>query len=275
MDTSSTQAPVSSQVTEQRALAVSHVLGLPFARLNFEQTVDYVVQSIADQKPGYFITANLNYAMLSHRDKRLSEVNRNAAFLSADGMPIVWLSRLKRMPLPERVAGSDLLPALCKESAERGYRVFLLGAAEGVGLEAAKKLQQKYPKLQIAGVASPHLSNMSAEEEEKLCAQIKDSGAQLIFAALGQPKGEIWIAKNHHRWGNAIAVQVGASIDFAAGRIQRAPSWTHTTGLEWLYRLLQQPRRLTSRYASNALFLFSRGSAELLQFAWNSSTKKQ
>src|SRR5262245_48573791 len=127
------------------------VWGLPLAPDTFEQALDRIDRLIADGAPSFFITANLNYAMLADADDRLRRLNDRAAFILADGMPLVWWSRLGRRPLPERVAGSDLIYGMCDRAAERGHRVYLLGAGPGVADEAAAALVKRFPGLQIAG----------------------------------------------------------------------------------------------------------------------------
>jgi N-acetylglucosaminyldiphosphoundecaprenol N-acetyl-beta-D-mannosaminyltransferase len=230
------------------------VWGLPLAPLTFDQALEKVASLIRDGSPTYFITANLHYAMLTARDKRLPPLNAGASFVLTDGMPLVWASRWRKRKLPERVAGSDLVPALCGMAAERGYRVFLLGGGPGVAEAAASRLLERYPTLQIAGTAAPNLGSMTDEEKSKLIAEIRASRPHLLFAAFGQPKGELWLAEHGEALGVPVTVQVGASLDFVAGRVPRSPRWMQRVGLEWVYRLWREPRRLVRRYISNGLF---------------------
>lgn len=234
---------------------VVEILGLPIARLTFAETVAIVEQLIDLGRPSYFITANLHYARLCRRNWELADVNRRAAFLVADGMPLVWWSRWRGTPLPERVTGADLVWALSDLAARRRYRLFLLGGRPGVADRAAEVLCGRFPGLSICGTAAPQLDHLSHDEEQRLLETIAQSGAQLIFAALGQPKGELWLARHHGRWGNAVAVQIGASLDFIAGTLRRAPPVWQKLGLEWAYRLITEPRRLLPRYAADAGFL--------------------
>ena len=231
------------------------VLGLPLARLDHAGTLDQVDRLIQRGRPAFFITANLHYAMLTDRDPRLAAVNRKAAFLVADGMPLVWCSRLGSKPLPERITGSDLIYSLCRRAAERGYRVFFLGGAPGVAAEAARRLSERYPGLQVAGIEAPELERLSARQHAALVARIRRAAPDLLFAALGQPKGELWLAENYRRLGVPACVQVGTSFDFVAGRVPRAPQWLRGIGLEWAYRAWREPRRLGTRYLRDAVFL--------------------
>lgn len=239
---------------EPTALSPVWVWGLPLAPLTFRQTLEKVDALIRGGRPSYFITANLHYAMLTARDQRLPQLNAGAAFVLTDGMPLIWASRWRKRNLPERVAGSDLVPALCGRAAERGYRVFLLGGGPGVAEEAARKLVEKYPELQIVGTASPDLGKMSEEERQKLFDEIRSAKPDLLFAAFGQPKGELWLAEHGEELGVPVTVQIGASLDFVAGRVPRSPRWMQRVGLEWVYRLWREPRRLVGRYWANGLF---------------------
>lgn len=231
------------------------VWGVPFAPLTLSQAVDAVDALIERGEPSYFITANLHYVMLTHQNPDLAAINREAAFILADGAPIVKAARGFDSPLPERVAGSDLIFHLCELAARKGYRLFLLGAPPGVAEEAAAALVAKYPGLTIAGTACPPFRKLSDQEHEELLDGIRAARPHILFVAFGQPKGERWIAENLARIGVPAAVQVGASLEFAAGRFTRAPRWMQRSGVEWVFRMLQEPRRLTSRYATNAAFL--------------------
>lgn len=231
------------------------VWGVPFTPLTLEGSVAAIDALIERGEPSYFITANLHYVMLTHQHHDLDSINRDAAFIVADGAPIVRAARGRSDSLPERVAGSDLIFHVCDLAARKGRRLFFLGAPPGVAEEAAAKLIDRYPGLQIAGTACPPFRKLSTEEHEALLDQIREARPDILFVAFGQPKGERWIHENHRRLGVPVSVQVGASLEFAAGRFARAPRWMQQTGFEWLFRLLQEPRRLTSRYARNAAFL--------------------
>lgn len=233
-------------------------LGLDLTPFTMEQSLARIEEMIRSGKPGYFITANLHYAMISEKDPELHVVNKEADFILADGMPLVWASRRRKVGLPERVAGSDLIPKLCELAANKGYKVFLLGAAEGVGDEAARKLREKHPQIQIVGVESPPFRPLSREEEEALIGRIHDAKPDILIVSFGQPKGEKWIHRHLAKLGVPACAQVGATIDFLAGRVKRSPKWMHRTGAEWLWRMALEPRRLTGRYLQNMAFLAKR-----------------
>lgn len=242
------------------------IWGVPFTRFTLEQTLRYVDELIESGEPGYFITANLNYNMLTSRSSGLDSVNRNARFIVCDGMPMIWWSRVwTDTPLPERVAGSELIYALTNWAAIRGHRVYFLGGAPGIAQSAAERLSDRYPDLNVVGVESPPFRPLTQEEETAMIDRIRASRADIVYVALGQPRGENWIAQHCEKLGAPVCVQIGASFDFVAGGVARAPRWMQQIGLEWCYRMLQEPKRLTARYVSNAAFLMGAIARDLMR----------
>jgi N-acetylglucosaminyldiphosphoundecaprenol N-acetyl-beta-D-mannosaminyltransferase len=237
--------------------------GVPLAPLTLEGTVDAVDRLVRAGRPAYFMTVNLHTAMLATEDPAMRAAVDGAAFTLADGMPMVWAARLRGRPLPGRVTGADLLPALCRLAAASGYRVFFLGGPPGVGAAAARNLGERFPGLQVVGVESPPYRPPTPAEERELLDRIRAARPHLLFVAYGQPKGELWVHRHHAELPGTVSAQVGAALDFAAGRISRAPRWMQRTGLEWVYRLSREPRRLAGRYARNALFAVRAQTAEL------------
>jgi len=231
------------------------VWGVPFTPLTLAETVAAVGSLIEIGQPSYFITANTHYAMLTAKDAGLRAINTRAAFIVADGAPLVWASRWQGSPLPERVAGSDLIFELSAAAATKGYRLFFLGGASGVAEEAARRLGARYPGLQVVGTECPPFRELTAEEEEALAARIRSARPDILFVAFGQPKGERWIDQHLAELGVPVSVQVGASLDFAAARVRRAPGWMQKAGLEWAFRVGLEPTRLFTRYARNAWFI--------------------
>jgi N-acetylglucosaminyldiphosphoundecaprenol N-acetyl-beta-D-mannosaminyltransferase len=241
------------------------IWGIPFAPLTRAQAGEAVFGLVEVGQPSFFITANTHYAMLTKENPDLETINAQAAFVLADGAPPVWASRWKKTPLPERVAGSDLIFDLCERAERGGYRVFLLGGAEGVADEAAEALHRCFPDLQIAGTASPPFRELNTEEHAELLDRVRAARPDLLFVAFGQPKGELWIARHFQSLSIPVCVQIGASLDFVAGRVRRAPLHLQRLGLEWAYRMWLEPSRLAPRYARNALFLLSMVARDLMQ----------
>ncbi len=193
--------------------------------------------------------------MLTEQNADLRAINSRVAIIVADGTPLVWASRWHGSPLPERVAGSDLIFEVSQEAARKGYRVFLMGGAEGVAEAAAARLLARYPGLQVVGTLCPPFRELTAEEEALLVDRIRSARPDILLAAFAQPTGERWIDRHLADLGVAVVLQLGAAIDFAAGRLRRAPRWMQKAGLEWAFRLSLEPGRLCKRYASNAWFI--------------------
>jgi N-acetylglucosaminyldiphosphoundecaprenol N-acetyl-beta-D-mannosaminyltransferase len=247
------------------------VFDIPFAPLTLDQATDVVERLIFQKIPSYVITANLNYAMLVAGHPDLSVINRRVALIVPDGITLVWTSRLTNRPLPERVTGTDLLYRFSERAAKKGYSLFFLSAPPGVAQEAARRLAALYPGLRTVGTEAPLLDDLKPDEHERLIARIRTARPDVLFAALGQPKGERWIAQNYRALGASVCIQVGSAIDFAAGRIPRAPHWMRDLGLETPYRIYQEPIRLIPRYSRNLWFL----TKSLIRFALNPSFRRQ
>lgn len=243
------------------------IWGLPLSPLTMSETREAAARLVEAGRPSYLVTANVQQAMLTERHAELRDFNANAAFLVADGAPLVWASRLKRGgALPERVAGSDLLFELSAQAARLGHRIFLLGGGPGVAHEAAKRLEGKYPGLQIVGVESPSISSAADQAEAELAARIRAAAADILFVALGSPKGERWMTRNLPHLKVPLCIQIGASLDFAAGRVRRAPAWIRQIGMEWAFRAAVEPRRLLPRYSANAWFILRMVARDFVRF---------
>ncbi len=232
------------------------VWGLPLTPLTRRQAVDRVDELIRSRKPSYFITANTHYAMLTAEVPGLDAINRDASFILADGAPLVVASRRTANPVPERVAGSDLIYDLCEMAADRGHGVYLLGGPPGIADEAARQLVAKYPKLRVVGTACPAPEDLVEPRIDDLIGRIRAAQPDLLLVALGQPKGEFWLARHLQALGVPVSAQVGATLDFVAGRVRRAPKLFQKTGMEWAFRIYTDPLRLAPRYWKNARFLF-------------------
>lgn len=260
--------------SEKIATETVSVWGVPFASVTMQGCLDFIDRWVGAHRrravsSGFTVTANLHYVMLHHEHPRMAEVTREASLIIADGMPIVWRSKIGAKKLPERVAGADLIYDIAKLSAQKGYRLFLFGAAEGVAQQAGERLSQIYPGLQVAGCYTPPFRALSETEELEMIQQIRDTKPDIVLVALGQPKGELWVLDHYQKIDAAMMIQVGASFDFIIGKVHRAPKFFQKTGLEWLYRALSEPKRLVPRYAQNFRFLaqmmwreiFGRGSS--------------
>ncbi len=180
----------------------------------------------------------------------LKRIHNDAGLVTPDGMPLVWLGRLRRQPI-DRVYGPDLLLATCERTATKGVRHYFLGGAPGVPELLAEKLRQRFPALVVAGTCSPPFRPLSEEEDRELCARIDDAHADIVWVGFGAPKQERWMAAHRDRLAAPVLIGVGAAFDFHAGLKSQAPRFLQRSGLEWLYRLATEPRRLWKRYLIN------------------------
>ena len=236
----------------------SRVLGVAIDRVTRAEALAQLDRFVRAGLPRQIATVNLDFLRLAQRDAAFHAALSGADLVVADGMPVVWLSRLSGAALPERVTGIDLLDDCAALAAERGFGVFLLGAAAGVADEAAAELRRRYHRLRIAGTLTPPAWPFSVETDAELVRAVRAARPDLLFVALGAPRQDLWIAAHLHELGVPVCVGVGGSFDLIAGRLRRAPGWMQRSGLEWLFRLGQEPGRLWRRYLLGDLPLLAR-----------------
>jgi N-acetylglucosaminyldiphosphoundecaprenol N-acetyl-beta-D-mannosaminyltransferase len=223
--------------------------------LDMGQTVALIDEAIKNKEQVVHNCINANKVVLIQKDKLLRQSLDEADIISADGQAVVWASRLFGSPLPERVPGIDLMNEVIKEAAVNGYKVFFFGAKEEIVLAVTKIYTQKYSKDLIAGYRNGYFTS---EEEEDIAKEINDSGASVLFVAIPSPQKEIFIKKHKGLMPNVFLMMgVGGSFDVVAGKVKRAPRWMQDKGLEWLYRLIQEPRKMWRRYLiGNLKYIF-------------------
>jgi len=202
----------------------------------------------------FVVTPNVDHAVMFQHHEGLRAAYRDASLVVADGMPVVWASRLLRTPLPERVTGSDLVPALfASATGDQRQRVFLLGAMPGVAARAAKNIAQRWPAVEVVGAYSPPLGfEHDPTENERILAMIAQARPNVLIVGVGAPKQELWVHAHRDKIDASLALCAGATIDFLAGEKRRAPAWMRRAGLEWLHRCATEPRRLLKRYWRDA-----------------------
>lgn len=237
---------------------ISWIWDIPFDRVTMDGAISRINSLIRRGIPSYVVTANLNYAMLHHREEAIARISYDADLILADGQPIVWRSQLTNNPLPERIAGSEMVYRLAESAAANFHPIYFLGGEPGVARRCAEQLTKLYPNLLVAGVDSPPFRPLTADEETEQMDRIRNSGARILLVAFGQPKGELWIHHHHKNLGIPVSIQLGASFDFIAGTATRAPRSWQKFGMEWAHRMLSDPKRLAPRYLRNACFLFGR-----------------
>ncbi len=201
--------------------------------------------------PHQVVTVNIDFLRQAQNDDLFMETINHSSLAIADGMPLVWASGWMGDRLPERVAGVELVEHCCRFACEAGYRIFLLGGEEGVPDAAARVLVERHPGLQVVGAYSPPVGPFSEEEDRKMVDMIKQAQPHILLVAFGAPKQDIWIAKHQRQIGVPLAIGVGGVFNFLTGRVRRAPVWMQQRGLEWLYRVTQEPGRLWKRYFIN------------------------
>jgi N-acetylglucosaminyldiphosphoundecaprenol N-acetyl-beta-D-mannosaminyltransferase len=210
-----------------------------------------IERMVASGRPHYLVTPNVDFLVQASQDVELRRILMEAHLVLCDGTPLLWASRLLGNPLPERVAGSDLVPLLMRLAAEKGYRIFFLGGSQETAELAVAKLRQKYPKLAIAGQYSPPFRDLLEMDHAEIRRRIQEARPDLLLVCFGCPKQEKWMAMHYRSLGVPVSMGVGGTIDFLAGRLARAPIWMQRTGTEWLFRMAQEPRRLLRRYAKD------------------------
>jgi len=228
------------------------LLGTPVDRIPLSEIDDWIINRIASGKPHQIVTANLDFIAIARRRPSFAEVIKNADLVVCDGKPLQWAAQMQGYPIPSRVTGMDLVLHTAKLSAEgRGYRIFLLGAAPGVAERAKAQLEDFFPGLEIAGCYTPPHREFTAEDDAEMIARIRAAGTDALFVALGAPKQDEWIHEHLEELGVPLCAGIGGVFNFLAGVTKRAPDWMQRTGLEWAFRLLQEPQRLWKRYLVN------------------------
>lgn len=217
--------------------------------LAFDEAIAEIVERGRTGRGGFVVTPNVDHVVLAEDDPRLVEAYAGAALSLVDGVPLLWLARAMGHPLPEKVSGSDLAEPLIARAAEKGVSVYFLGAKEGVGAKAAAILQERYPALAVAGVESPPLG---FEKDPEVLAGVLDrvraARPGVVLVALGCPKQEYFMSEHASSCPGSVFLGIGATLDFIAGEVQRAPPWMSRVGAEWVYRLAQEPGRMAQRY---------------------------
>lgn len=229
------------------------ILQTQVSRFDLPETMEKMQSAIEDGRKLRIAVTPVNCLLWARKNKELNSIYNSADIVTADGVPLIWASRLLAEPIRGRVTGLDLLPAFSEVSARQKFSFFLLGAGQGVAEQLAVKLQQSYPGLDVAGTYTPPFKEQfTGEENREMVERINQSGADVLWVSLTAPKQDFWIARHFDLLDVSVAIGVGAAFDVVAGNIQRAPKWMQKIGLEWFYRLIKEPGRLSKRYLVEA-----------------------
>ena len=253
-------APAAATTTSTTTIEIPRcdVLGVDVSAVNMQMAVHQIEQWVAHRQRNYVCITGVHGVMESQRDARLKQIHNQAGMVTPDGMPMVWVNKLRGNAHVSRVYGPDLMLEVCALSLRRGWRHFFYGGADGVAELLAQRLAERFPGLRVAGTHCPPFRKPTVEEDRAIVNRINASGADVVWVGLSTPKQEFWMHEHVDRLDAPVMVGVGAAFDFHAGLKSQAPRWMQKTGLEWFYRLCTEPRRLWKRYlTNNPLFVYN------------------
>lgn len=225
-----------------------NVLGVGISAVDLDGALRIITDWIDARERTYVCVTGVHGVMESQRDEGIRAIHNRAGLVTPDGMPLVWLSRSRGFRHVTRVYGPDLMLAACARSVERGDRHFFYGAGPGVPDLLARRLQQRFPGLQVAGGFSPPFRPLTRAEDDQVVEMINAARPDIVWVGLSTPKQEMWMAEHRERLDASVLIGVGAAFDFHAGLKRQAPRWMQRSGTEWLFRLATEPRRLWKRY---------------------------
>ena len=217
--------------------------------LDMKESIQLINQMITEKKESYVVPINVDVVVKIEHDPYLKKIVDDADMVLVDGQPLVWVSKMDKIPVKAKISGSDLVPLVCKMAANNGYGVYIIGGKPGVAEQASKQLRKEIPGIRVTGVYAPPLGFEKDEAEiEKINSLILTAHPELLIVCLGCPKQEKWVYENYKKCGAIVSICAGATVDFLAGNVKRAPKWISDFGLEWFFRFIQEPRRLFKRY---------------------------
>lgn len=225
------------------------ILGIPIAMTDYEQAMDVMDGMVARRERGYVCAVAVHAVTVAHRDPEMMRALRGATLTVPDGMPVVWAANTLGENLPQRVYGPELMRRYSQRCTTQGHRVWLYGGRDqGHLVQLALRLRQRHEGIKIVGGYAPPFRPLTDEEEDALVEKINEAKPDVLWVGIGVPKQEKWMAHIRERLEVPVMCAVGAAFDFHAGRISQAPAWMQDRGLEWTYRIAQEPRRLLPRY---------------------------
>ena len=217
--------------------------------LTMDEAIEAIDGLVKKKKNSYVFTPNVDHIVRIEEDAEFRKAYNNATLIFADGKPLIWISKLYKQPIKEKISGSDLFPKVCELASKKGYSVFLLGAKEGVADKAAENIKRLYNSINICGTYSPLFGFENNDKEiAKIIRLVNEKKPDILIVGVGTPKQEKFIYKYRNDLSVPVTFGFGAGIDFMAGNVKRAPKWVSNIGLEWFYRFLHEPKRLFKRY---------------------------
>lgn len=226
--------------------------------VDMNETVHAIEEMIADENKHYIVAINVDVVVKIENDPYLKKITDEADMVLVDGKPLLWIAKWQKHPVKAKVSGSDLVPVLCKRAVRKHYSIFIIGGATGIAEKAKRNLENKYVGINIVGTYSPPFRFEKNEiEMEKINKMISKVHPDILIACFGCPKQEKWIYENYEKYDAKVSLCAGATVDFLAGTVKRAPGWIANIGLEWLYRISQDPKRLFKRYFIEDRQIFS------------------
>lgn len=217
--------------------------------VNMDEAIQAIEDMIASEKKSYIVAINVDVVMKIENDSYLKEITDKADMVLVDGKPLEWIAKWHKRPIKAKISGSDLVPILCKRAAEKGYSIFIIGGKEGIAEKAQQNLERDLPGIRIVGTYAPAFGFEKDEKElNRINEMISSAHPDILIACFGCPKQEKWIYENISKYDAKVSVCAGATVDFLAGNVNRAPRWMSEHGLEWFYRFLQEPKRMFKRY---------------------------
>ncbi len=236
----------------------TEILGVPIDALRFEEALTTLVQWSRGEGSRYVCTCPVYTLMQARENPRVLAALRGADMVAADGMPLVWMQQRRGQREAERVYGPDVLLALCERTVGTGVRHYFYGGLPGVPEQLTARLRQRFPALEIVGYEAPPMIEIGAAVDNAVVERLNRAGAHVIWVGLGSPKQDVWLAQYRPLLEASLLIGVGAAFDFVAGTKAQAPRWMQRAGLEWLFRLAHEPRRLWRRYVIyNTRFLWA------------------
>ncbi len=225
------------------------LLNVHVDNISMTEAVLNIEDLIKQGKKSYVVAVNTDVVIKAENDNYLKTIINEAEMVLVDGQPLVWVAKLLKCPVKAKISGSDLVPELCRKAADKGYTIFIIGGKEGVAKQAQKKLEEQYQGINVVGTYSPPLGFEKDEQElNQINRLVNQAHPDILIVCFGCPKQEKWIYENYLKYNAAVSICAGATVDFMAENIKRAPKWMREWGLEWFYRFLKEPRRMFKRY---------------------------